>query len=407
METQEEEEEQHSTMTVDSLASLPSEIIQEILFRLPIKSILRFKSLSKQWLSRISDPSFTKLHLNRATAHHRLFFSFLDYNTCKRYFFSAAQDGGPVTHLMTLHDPFATDLIDAEHLNGLVFITCTEWDFRKSYQFVFNPTTHQVFELPDPPLASLTHVHIRYLFGFDESRNEHKILMIRQLHEPTKFEVMVFSLTNYSWRKIDAEPPVGFGFTFERLPYEIHSSVCVNSVIHLVPSESFDILMFDLRTEKFSMIGPPRGVVPHQPSMVYTWKGWTYVKSNKPCLIKINGRIGVICHERLVESNEMHIWILQDYENRVWVREIFKFPLPWIESEYLPYPLEVVNTDGIILSSSKVSGNEICLQICNKKSRRFKSLRFTMGDQFLLPRTMLVKQIKCYVESIVPLRSNR
>ncbi|KAK1422075.1 hypothetical protein QVD17_24947 [Tagetes erecta] len=53
--------------------------------------------------------------------------------------------------------------------------------------------------------------------------------------------------------------------------------------------------------------------------MEYTRNNRTLVEVNTPCIIKIDGCIGVVCHDRVVESNAMHIWKLQDYENRVWV----------------------------------------------------------------------------------------
>ncbi|KAJ0730532.1 putative F-box domain-containing protein [Helianthus annuus] len=59
METLEQEHQQSRTTTDDRLAkkakiSVPIEIIEEILSRLPVESIIRFRSVSKPWLSRIS-----------------------------------------------------------------------------------------------------------------------------------------------------------------------------------------------------------------------------------------------------------------------------------------------------------------------------------------------------------------
>ncbi|MFS7952881.1 hypothetical protein Hanom_Chr07g00612111 [Helianthus anomalus] len=42
----------------------------------------------------------------------------------------------------------------------------------------------------------------------------------------------------------------------------LYHNVCVNSVVHLMLVESFDILAFDLRTDKFSIITTPQGVLP-------------------------------------------------------------------------------------------------------------------------------------------------
>lgn len=41
---------------------LPEEMVFEVLQRLPVKSLLRFKSECKSWLSIISDPEFVKTH---------------------------------------------------------------------------------------------------------------------------------------------------------------------------------------------------------------------------------------------------------------------------------------------------------------------------------------------------------
>ncbi|XP_058211732.1 F-box protein CPR1-like [Rhododendron vialii] len=48
------------------LPDVPGEIVYDILSRLPVKSLCRFKSVSKSWLALITAPEFVKSHL-----HHR------------------------------------------------------------------------------------------------------------------------------------------------------------------------------------------------------------------------------------------------------------------------------------------------------------------------------------------------
>lgn len=49
------------------MVNLSEEIIIEILSRLPISTLCRFRSVSKPWFSLISNPHFIKTHLNRNT----------------------------------------------------------------------------------------------------------------------------------------------------------------------------------------------------------------------------------------------------------------------------------------------------------------------------------------------------
>ncbi|KAJ0770212.1 putative F-box domain-containing protein [Helianthus annuus] len=389
METVEEKQQQQSTTTDDPLVkiSIPSEVIEDILTSLPVKSILRFKSVSKPWLSLISTPSFTKLHFTRST-RTALFISAYDHSTRQQHLLSAPRDGGPVSHLLTIDDASVHDITEAQHLNGLVLFSSVKLfsAYNHDKAFLLNPSTHKFFKLPDPCIDRKGRVS--YLFGFDESRNEHKVLMIRQLRNPTTYEIRIFSMSTYSWRKIDAEPPVGF--SWDRLGVYINISVCVNSVIHLMcrGDLSFPILAFDLRTEMFSVINTPQVSTPDE----------------DPCIIKINGCISVVFfdYNRVMENNEMHIWILQDYENHVWVKETIAFTEPWAELGY-PFPRDSVNMDEIIFCSTKMSGNVTSLLVYNKISRSFKSLQFTSGHQFPFSRALRFSLAKCYVESMMTL----
>ncbi|OWM74640.1 hypothetical protein CDL15_Pgr005220 [Punica granatum] len=54
---------------------LPEEMIYEILVRLPVKSLCRFRCVSTLWRTIISDPHFVSSHLARSSAHPKLLFS--------------------------------------------------------------------------------------------------------------------------------------------------------------------------------------------------------------------------------------------------------------------------------------------------------------------------------------------
>ncbi|KAI8010643.1 putative F-box protein [Camellia lanceoleosa] len=51
-------------------AFIPEEVWIEILARLPMKSLLRFRSVCKSWYYLITNPSFITTHLNRTKSNH-------------------------------------------------------------------------------------------------------------------------------------------------------------------------------------------------------------------------------------------------------------------------------------------------------------------------------------------------
>ncbi|KAL0676911.1 hypothetical protein Bca4012_004892 [Brassica carinata] len=55
--------------------SLPTDLITEILSRLPAKSLARFRSVSKQWASIIDQTQFKHLFLTKSSSHPRLTFA--------------------------------------------------------------------------------------------------------------------------------------------------------------------------------------------------------------------------------------------------------------------------------------------------------------------------------------------
>ncbi|KAK1408169.1 hypothetical protein QVD17_39804 [Tagetes erecta] len=378
-----------------SAFSFPIEIIENILPGLPVKSLLRFRSVSKQWLSIISNnPSFTKLHFTRAIFNHhtRLFISACDPSTRKRYLFSASHDGGPVTLIKTLVSAYCVRGTKSEHLNGLVCFSCVPWIF-DSYDhpraYVLNPSTLQTFTI------NTFDCHVFHLFGFDESTNDHKVLMFSKPF----FDIYIFSMSSYSWRKIRVDPPIGFNWD-DLQYYNTELSVCVNSVIHLLLDDPLGILAFDLRTYKFSIISTPQGLMSLQTRKLHG-------KLNRPWITKINGCVGVFWYQRVEESNQLCIWILQDYETRVWVEEIIIFPESWIGSDNSFPDSFDVNKDEFIFVTSKVSGNVVNVPMYNIKTKCFKSLQFTFTDQFPFSKTLKFDHIKCYVDSMLSVRGKK
>lgn len=241
--------------------------------------------------------------------------------------------------------------------------------------------------------------NIFHSFGFNESSNKLEVLIVREPRiGKSTVEVLIKPVSNRLWWLVEADPPEGFEWV--DMLYTTEQSVSVNSVVHFMVIDPLGVLAFDLRMQRFSMIRTPQGVKPREPSLV-SLNG----VPNLPCIMKIKGCVGVFSYHRVEETDQMHIWILEDYEKRVWVTEVITFPECWTGfGRSFPFSFDV-DMDEIIFASSKVSGNEVSVPVYNIKSKCFKSLQFTLGDQFLSSGTLNLEfdQVKWYVDSMLPI----
>ncbi|KAM0041711.1 putative F-box domain, galactose oxidase/kelch, beta-propeller, F-box associated interaction [Helianthus debilis subsp. tardiflorus] len=414
---------EETTTSVDA-ELIPEDIILEILSRLPVKSILKMGSVSKLWLSLISEPSFYKFQFTQATAARRtaLLISAYDTTTRKRYLLSAPNDGGPVTHLMTPDARTITsnETTEVEYLNGLVLFSSGNGFIMHNFAFILNPSTHKIFKLPgpasEPDCLSYGDGHICYFFGFDETRNEHKVLTIRMFVDvndldqrwiysftPKSIEIMLFSLSNLSWRKIDQDLPSNI---IRDWNVGTKHSVCVNSVIHLILQNRNKILVFDLRTEKFSIINLPVDAIRDASYRDTCKKGFNTIISNQPFLMKINGYLGVMCRNPVAGRDEMDIWILLNYEYRLWLKESVWFLKSWFLVDG-PFALNPFIRNNIrVTNRGSMRVRMFNVPMYDMESRRPKAVEFELGYPFLHPGTVRFDHVRSYIESMFPLPSN-
>ncbi|EEF44178.1 ubiquitin-protein ligase, putative [Ricinus communis] len=189
-----------------SISTLPEDLIVEILSRVPVKPLLRFKCVSKSWNSIISDPRFAKLQLKRAKENsniscNRLLLSTwsprsLDFeafcdddlsNTITNVSFPAIVKGPPTFYVRILGS-----------CDGLV---CLLDDY--GTMFLWNPTTRQYKELPKPKGA----VYRMFLhgIGYNFSTDDYGVVFASRFTDDGNEETTVelYTLKNNTWRKIE------------------------------------------------------------------------------------------------------------------------------------------------------------------------------------------------------------
>ncbi|XP_058216958.1 F-box/kelch-repeat protein At3g23880-like [Rhododendron vialii] len=192
------------------LPHLPLETIAEILSRVPVKPLLRFRCVSKSWRYLISDPKFAKAHLSLASAstdytHHRLLL---------------ITSGGPNPYLKScsvssiMHEQSDTTAVDHDYpfdkprqrvwigfngsCNGLVCIMVPGY-----IMYLWKPATRKSMELP---LIKMRNNVCSYTcgIGYEDSIDDYKVVVFLRVNVvmfiPERVEV--YTLRTHSWGRI-------------------------------------------------------------------------------------------------------------------------------------------------------------------------------------------------------------
>ncbi|TXG64736.1 hypothetical protein EZV62_011730 [Acer yangbiense] len=254
-----------------AIVDLPPELIVNILSRLSVKSLCRFRCVSKLWLALINHPRFVKMHLAH-TQREKLFMSAGDSN----FFYSRkaslysidlesiSYDVNKVDAVKIDIAAFISDLdIAAFELNHLV-----KWHtwciisssngllcFRLGkYFWLYNPSTRERKQVPDFNFPK--HMDSGFGFSYVDSIDDYKLVI---LHRPGNI-VDIYSLRKNSWTSIQHDFCIGYGF-FRQLGFPLNGAIHWDSyyVDYDLNPDTFDrvIIAFDLVEENFKTLQLP------------------------------------------------------------------------------------------------------------------------------------------------------
>ncbi|KAL8466033.1 hypothetical protein ACS0TY_035230 [Phlomoides rotata] len=201
------------------MSDIPSELFREILLRLPTESLLRFRSVCKEWLRIIDDSSFVKAHRQNQLYTHTL----LVKNRSRLALYSFSLDS-----LNFINN--GPQMIDAIHIrrlirpgfprlcNGLILIK--NRDNRRNW-VIWNPLFKEFCEVEVPKFNTASSL-VKFAFGYDYDADDYKVVRIDELFFRGKqeYQTLVYSLKLGSWKKIEDFPCssirycIGAGSTF-------------------------------------------------------------------------------------------------------------------------------------------------------------------------------------------------
>ncbi|KAK7272811.1 hypothetical protein RIF29_13851 [Crotalaria pallida] len=207
---------------------LPDDLIVLILLRLPVKSLLRFKCVSKSFFSLISDNQFAISHFDLAASPtHRLLCSAGTAFASRSL--DLDDDSSSLPLIPRFLPPSCTPQIKGS-CNGFILLTHRS----PHHLYIWNPSTGAHKKLPLSPNASSDpnkHFPIYYGFGYDASTNDYLVFLGSldfNVEVLWKTDYELFSLRANAWKTIEVEVlPLPPSVVDVNNFFRGHSNLCV------------------------------------------------------------------------------------------------------------------------------------------------------------------------------------
>ncbi|KAG5554201.1 hypothetical protein RHGRI_011904 [Rhododendron griersonianum] len=318
------------------LPDLPQELIIEILLQLPVKSLVRFRSVCKSWCTIIYEPQFVKKHLSLVTKDDNINnwrviirYQYHDLKSCSlRSFFHE-----PYGRAVDLYYPFKTLRRGVGIVGSCDGLVCIYY-YEKSVDnfYIWNPSTRESHILPS--FGEGANFGFSYGFGYDSFNDDYKVIRVAFAKGP--LEVKVYSLKTDSWRRIGGFPSNLIMFR----PME--SSKLVNGSIHWsatnLNNNSWVIIALDLGEETYREIPKP-----------------DFGKFGKECsLLSVRALRGCLC--ALCEyAFSFDVWVMNEYGRKEsWTKLISMPYLPEPQPIRRSRPLWYMKDGGVLVNLNGV-----------------------------------------------------
>ncbi|EYU20586.1 hypothetical protein MIMGU_mgv1a019734mg [Erythranthe guttata] len=201
----------------EEIENLQEEIIEEVLYILPIKSLLRFKCVSKRWRSLISSKRFAKEHLKKKSStstndsdfSRRTLYSFYRWHN-----YCGSDSVGSIFHLGQCNLPSETTTTETSSSFNLQSLTAATLSIDSisivlygscnglilfsmlhlvNSLLIWNPATRQAKKLPPPYLLSqgMWPSCFFHGIGYDESTDDYKVVNISKDFSPYHYQTHI------------------------------------------------------------------------------------------------------------------------------------------------------------------------------------------------------------------------
>lgn len=353
------------------MPTLPLELIEDILRRLPVKTLKRFRAVAKLWCSLIDSERFVKLHLHQSSvsnSHRSIFLGGLGL-------YSIELDSLDKAHVVK--PPFYYKSVDgiSNSCNGIVLVMSEP-------PVLWNPYSRDYKVLPDCsveyPAGTGFYSKATYGFGYDPRNDDYKVIKVVEFRNEMTYvwrnsETMIYGLKSNCWREIEGFP---YPLPFLRGHWRVH----VNGAMHTLVEGSDHvyeprIMAFGVESEKhYEVVLPTRGLI----------------RRSDLSLDMIEGCLSLVCSNR----SGVVIWVMKEYGVKESWTKLLSISPPEIEPRDYVKPL-VYSREG----------DKILLN-CDDKRLVWYDLRKRIVEDVSVDGIPFVFYAEACVESLISLQAH-
>ncbi|XP_051125747.1 F-box protein CPR1-like [Andrographis paniculata] len=293
------------------MSDVPQDVIKLVLYRLPPKSLLRFRSVCKAWCSLIDSKEFINEQLRQSRESNSNRSVLLDSDELFHLRFD-----DKLVRLDTGNFPCEPKSVVVS-CNGLVLISSAYDNI-----VLWNPSTRKVNKLPSTPLDFPDYtvfMQVRCAFGYDSKHDDYKVIRVVQPIGESEVGsecfpcAKMYSLRSNSWKTIADFPYV--------LPGETNWGGYLNDTLHTFVesgNRSGSIMAFDLAKEEHYEFPKPE-----------------YNRADC-CLVSVEVMQGYLTLAISRESINSEIWVMKEYGvKESWVKLLALVPLTSMPCQHL------------------------------------------------------------------------
>ncbi|KAI5010879.1 hypothetical protein ZWY2020_013016 [Hordeum vulgare] len=309
-------------------ASLPEEIVSEILLLLPSSSILRFRAVCRSWAALLSSPAFKDAYAAKARARARRMDKFVVFAPSPNANWSMAAyscaRGASVADPLFTVDRVRVDFmcLSSKPCHGAMLFS----DTRSGAYWVCNPSTGECVPLPEQRRGLM---QSSAGLVYDDRTKERKVVHL--FKDTTHFGCEIYALCNPAQRWRPAKHDVQLlGFNILKFALGTEDSVTkvppvfANGCLHWLaypanldtPDGQDAILCFSVDTETFTRLNAP--------SSVHLAAEYKELDENLPAvpmhLAELEGSLCVVhdLRRRGQGRSWLDVWMLRDHFTNEW-----------------------------------------------------------------------------------------